>query len=97
VKYQSRQHNFKAWGTRHVLWCIVVSLVFEKTAKTDNRVNVTSTYTYDSIYELTQVTQGTNTTESYSYDPVGELHLRQQWQQADGDIVRKHDKLRLGF
>lgn len=32
---------------------------------------VTSNYTYDKIYELTQVTQGANTTESYSYDPVG--------------------------
>ena len=28
-------------------------------------------FTYDSIYELTQVTQGSSTTESYSYDPVG--------------------------
>jgi RHS repeat-associated protein len=26
---------------------------------------------YDQIYELTQVTQGTNTIESYAYDPVG--------------------------
>jgi RHS repeat-associated protein len=32
---------------------------------------VTSNYTYDPLYELTQVTQATNTTESYSYDPVG--------------------------
>jgi RHS repeat-associated protein len=32
---------------------------------------VTSNYSYDALYELTQVTQGTNTTESYSYDPVG--------------------------
>jgi hypothetical protein len=27
---------------------------------------VTSNYSYDPIYELTQVTQGANTTESYS-------------------------------
>ena len=41
-----------------------------RTSKTDYLANVTSNYTYDAIYELTQVTQGTNTTESYSYDPV---------------------------
>jgi RHS repeat-associated protein len=40
-------------------------------AKTDQRTAVTSNYSYDPIYELTQVLQGTNTTESYSYDPVG--------------------------
>jgi YD repeat-containing protein len=33
--------------------------------------NVTSNYTYDALYELTQVTQGSTTTESYSFDPVG--------------------------
>ena len=32
---------------------------------------MTSNYTYDALYQLTQVTQGANTTESYSYDPVG--------------------------
>jgi len=32
---------------------------------------VTSNYTYDSIYQLTQAAQGGTTTESYSYDPVG--------------------------
>ena len=42
-----------------------------RTAKTDNRTSVTSNYTYDAIYELTQVMQGGSTTESYSYDPVG--------------------------
>ena len=42
-----------------------------RTAKTDERAGVASNYSYDAIYELTQVTQGTNTTESYSYDPVG--------------------------
>ena len=42
-----------------------------RTAKTDMYANVTSNYTYDPLYELTQVTQATNTTESYSYDPVG--------------------------
>jgi YD repeat-containing protein len=42
-----------------------------RTAKTDQHAGVTSNYTYDPIYELTGVTQGTNTTESYTYDPVG--------------------------
>lgn len=42
-----------------------------RTAKTDDLADVTSNFTYDKIYELTQVVQGTNTTESYSYDPVG--------------------------
>ncbi len=42
-----------------------------RTAKTDERAGVTSNYTYDSIYELTKVVQGTNTTESYTFDPVG--------------------------
>jgi RHS repeat-associated protein len=42
-----------------------------RTAKTDQRVPATSNYTYDAIYELTQVTQAVATTESYSYDPVG--------------------------
>jgi RHS repeat-associated protein len=32
---------------------------------------VTSNYTYDPLYELTQVTQNANTTETYTYDPVG--------------------------
>jgi RHS repeat-associated protein len=32
---------------------------------------ITSNYTYDPLYQLTQVTQGSSTTESYSYDPVG--------------------------
>jgi RHS repeat-associated protein len=39
--------------------------------KTDQHAGVTSNYTYDPLYELTQVTQGANTTESYTYDPVG--------------------------
>ena len=42
-----------------------------RTAKTDQLAGVTSNYAYDAIYELTNVTQGTNTTESYTYDPVG--------------------------
>lgn len=42
-----------------------------RTAKTDYLAGLTSIYTYNPIYELTHVTQGTNTTESYSYDPVG--------------------------
>jgi RHS repeat-associated protein len=42
-----------------------------RTAKTDQLAAVTSTYTYDAIYQLTQVTQANNTTESYSYDAAG--------------------------
>jgi RHS repeat-associated protein len=42
-----------------------------RTSKTDKLANITSNYTYDPIYQLTQVTQSANTTESYNYDPVG--------------------------
>jgi RHS repeat-associated protein len=42
-----------------------------RTSKTDYLAALTSNYTYDAIYQLTQVTQANNTTESYSYDPVG--------------------------
>jgi RHS repeat-associated protein len=42
-----------------------------RTAKTNQYASLTSDYTYDSIYELTQVTQGGSTNESYSYDAVG--------------------------
>jgi RHS repeat-associated protein len=42
-----------------------------RTAKTDYLAGVTSNYTYDKIYELTQVMQGTNTTESCTYDSFG--------------------------
>ncbi|HEV3481173.1 MAG TPA: RHS repeat-associated core domain-containing protein [Candidatus Acidoferrales bacterium] len=42
-----------------------------RTSRTDNRTNVTSNFSYDPIYQLTQVTQGSTTAESYSYDPVG--------------------------
>jgi len=42
-----------------------------RTSKTDQLAGVTSNYTYDPIYELTQVTQAATTTESYTYDGVG--------------------------
>jgi RHS repeat-associated protein len=42
-----------------------------RTAKTNQAASVTSNYTYDGIYQLTQVMQGSSTTENYSYDPVG--------------------------
>lgn len=42
-----------------------------RTAKTNQLNTVTEQYTYDPIYQLTQVTQGATTTESYSYDAVG--------------------------
>jgi RHS repeat-associated protein len=40
-------------------------------SKADELAGVTSSYTYDAIYQLTQVTQAANTTESYSYDAAG--------------------------
>ena len=42
-----------------------------RTAKTNYLNNMIEQYTYDPLYQLTQVTQGTTTTESYSYDTVG--------------------------
>jgi RHS repeat-associated protein len=42
-----------------------------RTARTNYLNNITEQYTYDPLYQLTQVTQGTTTTESYSYDAVG--------------------------
>ena len=42
-----------------------------RTSKTDKRTNVTSTFSYDPLYELTQVLQGSSTTETYGYDAVG--------------------------
>ena len=41
-----------------------------RTAEVDQLAAVTSNYTYDAIYQLTQATQGGSTTESYTYDPV---------------------------
>ncbi len=42
-----------------------------RTAKANALNNITEQYTYDPLYQLTQVTQGATTTESYSYDAVG--------------------------
>jgi len=42
-----------------------------RTSKTNQLNSTTSNYTYDSLYELTQVVQGATTTESYGYDAVG--------------------------
>jgi len=42
-----------------------------RTSKTNYLNGITENYTYDPLYELTQVTQGSSTTETYSYDPVG--------------------------
>lgn len=49
----------------------VVDLVGNRTAKTDLPAAVTSSYSYDPIYQLTQVVKNAATTEAYSYDPVG--------------------------
>jgi len=42
-----------------------------RTAKTVLPSNLTSAFSYDPIYQLTQVMQGTKRTESYTYDAVG--------------------------
>jgi len=42
-----------------------------RTSKTNYLNGTISNYTYDPLYELTQVTQGGSITESYSYDAVG--------------------------
>jgi RHS repeat-associated protein len=42
-----------------------------RTSKTNYLNGITSNYSYDLIYELTQVLQGGTTTESYSYDAIG--------------------------
>jgi RHS repeat-associated protein len=41
-----------------------------RTAKTDQRTAVATSYGYDNIYQLLSATQGATTTESYTYDPV---------------------------
>lgn len=46
-------------------------LGFNRTSKQNLRTGITENYSYDNIYELTQVLQGTNVSESYSYDQVG--------------------------
>jgi RHS repeat-associated protein len=52
----------KGGHSRYVQGVVVDDELFERS---------TSSYRYDPLYELTQVTQGASTTESYSYDPVG--------------------------
>ncbi len=42
-----------------------------RTAKTDQRTAVATSFGYDNIYQLLSATQGATTTESYTYDPVG--------------------------
>jgi RHS repeat-associated protein len=42
-----------------------------RSSKANQLNNITEQYTYDPLYQLTQVTQGSTTTESYSYDGVG--------------------------
>jgi RHS repeat-associated protein len=49
----------------------IVDAAGNRTSKTDEYASVTSSYTYDALYELKQVTQSSSTTESYSYDAVG--------------------------
>jgi RHS repeat-associated protein len=42
-----------------------------RTAKTNSQNGITEQYSYDMLYQLTQVVQGATTTESYSFDAVG--------------------------
>ncbi len=42
-----------------------------RTSETALPSNVTSSYSYDPAYQLTQVMQGSTKTEAYTYDPVG--------------------------
>jgi YD repeat-containing protein len=42
-----------------------------RTSNTNHLNGITSSYGYDTIYELLNVTQAGSTTESYSYDAVG--------------------------
>jgi RHS repeat-associated protein len=46
-------------------------LARNRTAKANKLNNITEQYSYDPLYQLTQVIQGATTTESYSYDAVG--------------------------
>ena len=42
-----------------------------RTSKQNLLTGITENYSYDPIYQLTQVLQRANTTESYTYDLVG--------------------------
>ena len=42
-----------------------------RTSKTNYLDGTTSNYSYDALYQLLQVTQGSVTSETYSYDAVG--------------------------
>ena len=42
-----------------------------RTAKTDQRTAVATSYGYDNIYQLLSATPSSGTPESYTYDPVG--------------------------
>jgi RHS repeat-associated protein len=42
-----------------------------RTARTDQRTAVATSYGYDNIYQLLSATPSTGTAESYTYDPVG--------------------------
>jgi len=51
--------------------CYTYDYAGNRTSKINYLNGTTSTYGYDAIYELLQVTQGGGTTESYSYNAVG--------------------------
>jgi RHS repeat-associated protein len=42
-----------------------------RASKTNYLNNITENYTYDALYQITQVTQGATTTETYTYEAVG--------------------------
>ncbi len=42
-----------------------------RASRTPQPTGTATNFSYDNLYELTQVTQGASTMESYTYDPVG--------------------------
>lgn len=61
-----------------------------RTSKQNLLTGITESYSYDPIYQLTQVLQGANTTESYSYDMVGNRLsslLGQHWYNNSNELT----------
>ena len=62
-----------------------------RTSKQNLLSGTTENYSYDALYELTQVVSGGNTTQSYTYDPVGNrlssLNLSQWNYNSSNELV----------